>query len=305
MEALIALIATYGLLVVFVSVLLDQGGLPVPAYPPIILTAALATDRGESVWPLLAVAVLAAVIADVVWFLGGRRFGMTLLRLMCRLSLSPDSCVTMTRDIYSRWGAPSLIGAKFVPGFAAVATTLAGENRTKFGSFLFYDTLGAILWAGGAVLLGAIFHEAVNEVLLQLEAFGRWGLPIVLGLIVAFVAWKWWQRHRFLKEIAMARISVPELHQLIAEGRGPLILDVRSAKQRAEGWIPGARFVANLAEADLEPHDEVIVYCDCPNEASAAILAKQLRNRGFGRVRPLAGGFHAWQTEGHEVERGD
>lgn len=301
MDALLALIATYGLLVVFVSVFLDQGGLPVPAYPAVILTAALAADRGESVVPILVVSTVAAVLADLLWFLGGRRFGVGLLRLMCRLSLSPDSCVTMTRDIYSRWGPPSLIGAKFVPGFAAVATTLAGENRTRVASFLFYDTLGALLWSAGAVALGAIFHEAVNEVLLTLEAFGRWGLPILLGLVVAFVAWKWWQRHRFLKEIEMARISVPELHQLIADGKGPLILDVRSAKQRAGGWIPGARFVANLAEAELEPHDEVIVYCDCPNEASAAILAKQLRARGFGRVRPLAGGFHAWMTEGHEV----
>ena len=301
MDALLALIATYGLLVVFVSVFLDQGGLPVPAYPAVILTAALAVDRGESVVPILVVSTVAAVLADLLWFFGGRRFGVTLLRLMCRLSLSPDSCVTMTRDIYSRWGPPSLIGAKFVPGFAAVATTLAGENRTRVGTFLFYDALGALLWSGGAVLLGAIFHEAVNEVLLTLEAFGRWSLPILLGLIAAFVAWKWWQRHRFLKEIEMARISVPELHRLIADGKGPLILDVRSAKQRAEGWIPGARFVANLADVDLEPHDEVIVYCDCPNEASAAILAKQLRNRGFGRVRPLAGGFHAWMTEGHEV----
>lgn len=303
MEALLALIATYGLLVVFVSVLLDQGGLPVPAYPAVIVTAALAVDRGESVLPILVVSTVAAVLADLLWFFGGRRFGVTLLRLMCRLSLSPDSCVTMTRDIYSRWGAPSLIGAKFVPGFAAVATTLAGENRTRVGIFLFYDTLGALLWSGGAVLLGAIFHEAVNEVLLTLEAFGRWGLPVLLGLITAFVAWKWWQRHRFLKEIEMARISVPELHRLITDGKGPLILDVRTAKQRAEGWIPGARFVASLADAELEPYDEVIVYCDCPNEASAAILAKQLRSRGFGRVRPLAGGFHAWMTEGHEVAR--
>lgn len=303
MDALLALIATYGLLVVFVSVFLDQGGLPVPAYPAVILTAALAVDRGESVLPILVVSTVAAVLADLLWFFGGRRFGVTLLRLMCRLSLSPDSCVTMTRDIYTRWGPPSLIGAKFVPGFAAVATTLAGENRTRVGVFLLYDTLGALLWSGGAVLLGAVFHEAVNEVLLTLEAFGRWGLPVLLGLIAAFVAWKWWQRRRFLKEIEMARISVPELHQLITDGKGPLILDVRSARQRADGWIPGARFVANLAEADLEPHDEVIVYCDCPNEASAAILAKQLRVRGFGRVRPLAGGFHAWMTEGHEVAR--
>ena len=303
MDALLALIATYGLLVVFVSVFLDQGGLPVPAYPAVILTAALAVDRGESVVPILVVSTVAAVLADLLWFFGGRRFGMSLLRLMCRLSLSQDSCVAMTRDIYSRWGPPSLIGAKFVPGFAAVATTLAGENRTRVGIFLFYDALGALLWSGGAVLLGAIFHEAVNEVLLTLEAFGRWGLPVLLGLIAAFVAWKWWQRHRFLREIEMARITVPELHQLIADGKGPLILDVRSAKQRAEGWIPGARFVSNLADADLEPHDEVIVYCDCPNEASAALLAKQLRARGFGRVRPLSGGFHAWMTEGHEVAR--
>ncbi|WP_227977761.1 DedA family protein [Arenimonas daejeonensis] len=148
MEALLALIATYGLLVVFVSVLLDQGGLPVPAYPAVIVTAALAVDRGESVLPILVVSTVAAVLADLLWFFGGRRFGVTLLRLMCRLSLSPDSCVTMTRDIYSRWGAPSLIGAKFVPGFAAVATTLAGENRTRVGIFLFYDTLGALLWSG-------------------------------------------------------------------------------------------------------------------------------------------------------------
>lgn len=303
MDTLLALIASYGLLVVFVAVFLDQGGLPVPAYPPVIVTAALAVDQGGSVWPILAVATVAAVLADVIWFFGGRRFGVALLRLMCRLSLSPDSCVNMTRDIYTRWGAPSLIGAKFVPGFAAVATTLAGENRTKFASFLFFDALGALLWAGGAVLLGAIFHEAVNEVLLRLEAFGRWGLPVLFGLIAAFVAWKWWQRRRFLKEIEMARISVPELHELIAQGRGPLILDVRSAKQRAEGWIPGARFVANLAEAELEPHAEVIVYCDCPNEASAALLARQLRERGFGRVRPLAGGFHAWMSEGHDVAR--
>ena len=302
MDSLLALIAAYGLLVVFVAVFLDQGGLPVPAWPPIIVTAALATDRGDSVLPILAVATAAAVLADVLWFFGGRRFGVALLRLMCRLSLSPDSCVSLTRDIYGRWGAPSLIGAKFVPGFAAVATTLAGENRTRFASFLFFDALGALLWAGVAVALGAVFHEAVNEVLLRLEEFGRWGLPLLLGAIAAFVAWKWWQRRRFLKEIEMARITVPELRELLDAGAGPLILDVRPARQRAEGWIPGALFVADLAGAELEPREEVIVYCDCPNEASAALLARQLRARGFGRVRPLAGGFHAWRSGGQVVE---
>lgn len=304
MDVLLQLIATYGLLVVFVSVFLDQGGVPVPAYPPIIVTAAVAVDSGQPLWPIVLVATLAAMLADWLWFLGGRRFGAALLRLMCRLSLSPDSCVLTTRGIYSRWGAPSLIVAKFVPGFAAVATTLAGDTGTSSRRFLFYDGIGAFLWAGAAVALGAIFHEAVNSVLLQLEELGRYGLPLVLGLIAAFVAWKWWQRQRFLRQLRMARITPAELYRLIEDGPAPVILDVRSREERARsGWIPGAIFVSALAEAEQLPRGEVIVYCDCPNEASAAVLARELKRRGFERVRPLAGGFEAWQVAGHLVAR--
>jgi membrane protein DedA with SNARE-associated domain/rhodanese-related sulfurtransferase len=309
-DLLLHLIETYGLLVVFVTVLLDQGGIPVPAYPPIIVTSALAYDQYESVWPILIVATLAALLADLLWFAGGRRLGARLLRLMCRLSLSPDSCVSQTRGIYARWGAPSLMVAKFVPGFAAVATTLAGETRTPVLRFVFFDGLGAMLWAGIAVALGVVFHEAVNEVLLTLEAFGRYALPFLLACIVLFVAWKWWNRKRFLQQIRMARIPVSELRELIDAGRAPLILDIRTPAHRdAEGWIPGARLTDRQSMHE-RPDDatqaatEVIVYCDCPNEASAALLALELRRRGFKKVRPLAGGFEAWVASGFPVHRG-
>lgn len=305
MDTLIHLIASYGLLVVFLSVLLDQGGLPVPAYPPIIVTAALAVDQQHSVWPIVLVAAAAALIADWAWFVGGRRLGAQLLRLMCRLSLSPDSCVLMTRSLYARWGAPSLIVAKFVPGFAAVATTLAGETGTRTGRFLFYDGLGALLWSGIAVAVGVIFHEAVNSVLERLEALGRYGLPVILGLIAAFVVWKWVHRQQVLRQLRMARITPAELRRLIEEGSSPVILDVRPEAHRAvTGWIPGAVFVSSVAEAELMPQDEVIVYCDCPNEVSAAVLARELTRRGFKRVRPLAGGFEAWRSSGNAVANG-
>jgi len=303
MDMLLELIANYGLLVAVVAVFLDQGGLPIPAYPPLIVASAMAFDADESVLPILAVATVAAVAADALWFAGGRRFGVRLLRFMCRLSLSPDSCVMSTRDRYSRWGPASLIGAKFIPGFAAVATTLAGENRTPFLRFVFFDAVGAFLWAGLAIALGVIFHAAVNDVLLRLEDLGHVGLWLVLAAIGAFIAWKWWQRQRFLKEIRMARITVPELYQLIEEGKGPLIFDVRTVEQRAGGWIPGAMFVANPSDAPPASQEEVIVYCDCPSEASAAILARELKRRGFVRVRPLAGGFLAWQAEGYAIDR--
>lgn len=302
MDTLLHLIAVYGLLVVFVSVFLDQGGIPVPAYPPIIVTAALAVDQGKSLWPIVLVATAAAVMADWLWYVGGRRLGTRLLRLMCRLSISPDSCVLMTRGIYGRWGAPSLIVAKFIPGFAAVATTLAGETGTRPGRFLLFDGIGALLWAGLAVALGATFHEAVNSLLERIEDLGRMALPVLLALIVAFVVWKLLRRQLFLRQLRMARITPAELSQLIDGGASPLILDVRPEPQRVlSGWIPGAVFVRTVGEAALIPGDEVIVYCDCPNEASAAVLARALNKRGFKRVRPLAGGFEAWKQDGHTV----
>ena len=68
-------------------------------------------------WFLLVMAVLACLIADSGWYLAGGRYGGRVLRLICRLSLTPDSCVSQTESVFDRWGARSLIVAKFVPGF--------------------------------------------------------------------------------------------------------------------------------------------------------------------------------------------
>jgi rhodanese-related sulfurtransferase len=224
---------------------------------------------------------------------------------MCKLSLSPDSCVMRTRGIYARYGVASLIVAKFVPGFAAVATTLAGETGTKTRTFLFYDTIGAALWAGGAVLLGILFHDAVEDVLTWLEQLGHFALPVLIGLIGLFIAYKWWRRQSFLRALRMARISPDELGARIEAGNAPLIFDVRAAIDRDRtGWIPGALFVAMPDDARAHVQDEVVVYCDCPNEISAAVLAHALRARGFRKVRPLAGGFDAWRAQGRAIEGG-
>lgn len=304
MDTLLHIIESYGLWVVFVCVLLDQGGLPFPSYAPMIVTAALATDRHESLLPVLLVATLAALTADLAWFAGGRRFGHQLLRLMCRVSLSPDSCVGLTRRIYVRWGAPSLILAKYIPGFAAVSTTLAGESGTSWRRFIVYDAIGAALWAGGAVAIGAIFHEAVEAVLVQLDQLGQLAVLLLVAAIVLFVAVKWWQRHRFMAQIRMSRISIDELTSLLDSGSAATILDVRTPERRAQsGWIPGSINVRDITELRLAPGDEVIVYCDCPNDASAAVVAKKLKELGFKRVRPLAGGIEAWQARGRPVDR--
>jgi len=304
METLLHVIETYGLWVVFLCVLLDQGGLPVPAYPPMIVTAALAVDARTPVWPILLVAVAATVAADLLWYAGGRRFGAALLKLMCRISLSPDSCIGRTRRLYGRWGAPSLILAKYIPGFAAVATTLAGETGTSLRRFLAYDAIGAALWAGGAVALGAIFHEAVESVLLELERLGHYALVVLLAALALFVVGKWWQRHRFLASIRMGRITPGELNALLQAGPRAAVLDVRTPERRAQtGWIPGSILLRDVAELTLDRDDEIVVYCDCPNDASAAVMARTLKEQGYRRVRPLAGGVDAWRGEGLPIDR--
>jgi membrane protein DedA with SNARE-associated domain len=236
-EALVQFIEAYGLWFVFACVLLDQGGLPTPAYPPIIVTAALAVDSDRSLFNILLVATVAAILADVLWYACGKRFGAAMLRLMCKISLSPDSCVGATRRVYGRWGAPSLIFAKYVPGLAAVATTLAGETRIGLGRFILFDGIGAALWAAGAVAIGVIFRDAVEAVLLTLEQLGNLALLLFVLAIALFVAMKWRQRRRFLMQIRMARLRPEELDALMRTERDLTILDVRSAERRARtGW---------------------------------------------------------------------
>jgi membrane protein DedA with SNARE-associated domain/rhodanese-related sulfurtransferase len=303
MELLLHIIATYGLLAVFVSVFLDQGGLPLPAYPILITTSAIAWKQDESVLPIVLVASFAAVAADWLWFVGGRRLGARLVQIMCRLSLSPDSCIVSTRRTYSRWGPASLIVAKFVPGLAAVATTMAGEARTRIGSFLLFDGIGAALWASVAVVLGVAFSDAVESVLDDLDRLGHFAWPILLLALIAFIGWKWLRRHYFVRQLRMTRISSGELHEMLQSDTQPLIIDVRSEQYRVQtGWIPGAIFVTLTERFELPPHDQVVVYCDCPDELSAALLSRELKRLGCRNVRPLAGGFEAWRASGHPID---
>jgi membrane protein DedA with SNARE-associated domain/rhodanese-related sulfurtransferase len=304
MDFLVHLITAYGIWVVFASVLVDQIGIPLPAYPLVVVAAGLATARHESVWPILAAAIVASMLADCVWFVGGRFVGTRLVRGICRLSLSPDSCVLSTRRSFARFGPVSLLVAKFVPGFAAVATALAGETRVPVRSFLLFDGLGALLWAGIAVALGVLFHDAVKDVLDALDSLGHYAVPILLGLLVAFVAWKWFRRWSLLRQLRMTRITAPEVNRILEEGMELLILDVRPEALRAQtGWLPRAVFDDGVDRTPPPPHVPVVVYCDCPNELSAALIARELGKRGFHDVRPLAGGFHGWQASGFPVER--
>ncbi len=306
MDTLIRLIAEYGLLFVFANILLQQLGAPLPGYPMLMVTGALAA-RGElNVFALLGTAVLACLIADLTWYAIGRRSGRRVLRTLCQISLSPDGCVRQTESIFTRFGPPSLLVAKFVPGFASVATALAGAIHIPRAAFLVYDTIGAAVWVGVGLGLGWLFSPAIEQIVELLAQFGQWGLMLLAVVIALFIAAKWWQRHRFNRQLRMARLSVESLAELLDRGERPMIVDVRAAIAQDEGRIPGAIHSGGRELApELLGHPKdalIVVYCACPNDASAVVTARQLLQHGFRDVRPLAGGIDAWTAAGRTLE---
>jgi membrane protein DedA with SNARE-associated domain len=264
---LVAYVAQYGVLLVFANVLAEQIGIPLPALPTLIVAGALAHDGRLSFAALLAAALVASLGADLIWYALGRRYGNRILKTLCRISLSPDSCVRQTEGIFERWGMASLVAAKFITGFSTVAPPLAGAMGAKLPSFLFYDALGTVLWAGGGLLLGYAFHSAIDDVLSFLEGLGAGALYVLGAALVLFVLFKWWQRRRFYKTLRMARITVDELRRMFDGEPKPVVFDVRTPAERKyePRRIPGANtMMATDLDSNLpgiSPETEIVLYC--------------------------------------------
>ena len=291
------------------NVLLDQIGLPVPAIPTLIVAGAIAADGQMPLSALFAWSVIACLVADCGWYLVGQKYGIRVLKTLCKISLEPDSCVSQTQIRFERWGINSLVIAKFISGLAIIASPMAGAMRIGWLRFVFLSTCGAILWVGSGLVAGMLFKEQIARLLEHLSEIGGLAGAGVVILLAAYIAFKWWERSRFYKLLRMARISVADLYELIQEGASPVIIDVRSITARAlePRWIPGALHVPlqDVARRLKElPRDrDIILYCTCPSEASAARVAKILMNHGFKRVRPLHGGLDAWVAAGYDVEK--
>ena len=300
------LIERHGLALVFANVLLEQVGLPIPAVPTLIVCGALAAEGRVSAAAVLGLAFLACMIGDGLWFLAGRLYGRRVLRFLCGISLSPDSCVRQTQTQFERWGGIALVAAKFIPGLSTVAPPLAGAMRYGWVRFTLLNSLGILVWAGLAIGAGMLFHAQVSALLVWLEALGRAAVALIVAVLCAYVSFKWWERRRLYKTLRVARITVDELRKLMGQARKPVIVDLRAQLPGDERRsIPGA-IVMDLAEvrnvrSGLPRDNDIVFLCDCPNEASAASAAKGLMDLGYTRVRPLLGGLDAWIAAGYEL----
>ncbi len=245
-------------------VFLEQAGIPIPAIPALLAMGTLGGTGYFALGPAFLLASAAAMAGDMIWYVAGRTRGRSVLKLLCRVSIEPDSCVRTTENAYARIGAGALLFSKFVPGLSTAAPPLAGLTGISTTRFLVYDAAGTIIWVGTFLTLGYMFRDQIEPLLEWLDRTGG-RLAFIISLTIAlYVAWKWFQRRRFIRKMRIARITPEDVMAKISAGENPVMVDLRSVGD-GDMRLPGA---IAMAVADLEtrhqeiPRDrDIIVYC--------------------------------------------
>jgi|WetSurMetagenome_2_1015567.scaffolds.fasta_scaffold88558_2 membrane protein DedA with SNARE-associated domain/rhodanese-related sulfurtransferase len=309
MNQILLFLAEHGGAVLFVVVLAEQLGLPLPSLPWIVAAGALAADGRINLSTALAGIITACLIADVIWFKLGQHSGPRILGVLCRLSLQPDSCVRRTRNLFDHHGMRSVVVAKFVPGLSTIVPPLAGISGVRLRRFLLFDAIGSLLHGGIFLLVGVLFRHQLDRLLSGLARLGNWGLVLLTVAAMAYISFKFLQRRRLLRHSRVARIDADEVRRRQMAGESLTIFDLRSSAEleRDPQVITGARRV-DYDELKKHGHKlardrDIIVYCSCPNEVSSASITLDLRRQGLSRVRPIIGGIDAWRNRHYPTEQ--
>jgi membrane protein DedA with SNARE-associated domain/rhodanese-related sulfurtransferase len=299
----------YGYALLFAWVLVGQLGIPLPATPVLLAAGALCAENELSFGLALLCGLGAALLADSAWFFAGRHYGHFVLRILCRLSLEPTTCVRKTESAYSRRHGVTLLFAKFVPGLSMLAPPVAGQKGMALRSFLLFDSIGATLWVGALLAAGRTFGALLQHDPTLLDWVGKFSAALLLVGVVGFLLGRIVRRKMVLSEFIRARLEPQELKSWLDAGEDVFIVDVRHPLElRDEPFtLPGALHIAvdKLVERNQElPRDrEIVVYCDCrPSDATAVATATKLQKLGLERVRPLRGGYGEWKRLGFPLE---
>ena len=300
-------IIRYGYLIVFLWVLAEQLGMPVPS-APLLLTAGTLTATHKLYLPLvLGSALLGSLIADSVWYIFGKRYGAAVVRLVCRLSMETSACVRKTEGYFVKRGPAALLIAKFIPGLGTVAAPIAGQIGMDYSRFLLFDAGGILLWSVSVTVGGRFFGDVLKRNPDALSWTGHFAVLLFVLLLAGFLVYRMLQRRAFLRSVHMARVEPRDLKRMMDDGQSVFIVDLRHPLDYLPDprTLPGALNLTPgklVEESDRIPRDqEIVLFCTCPSEATAAKMALTLRKMGINRVRPLRGGYDEWKRLGYPL----
>ncbi len=304
----------YAYAILFLWVLVEMIGLPVPSVPLLLTAGTLSAMHPARVNGFVAmlVVIAACLIADTFSYWLGRRYGHAILQLLCRFSFEASTCVVKTERYFEKRGAATLLFSKFVPGLSTVAQPIAGQIGMPYGRFLLYDAGGSALWAITYLLAGYFFGDIAQRSQMFLTELGHFAVVIFVLMVLSLMVHKLWKQRRFLSGVRQMRVAPEELLRMIemAERQDnipPFIVDLRHPLD----YLPDPRVVPGslrVSPSELTSHSaqlprdrDVILYCTCPSEETSGKVALQLRKLGINRVRPLRGGFEGWRNAGYPL----
>jgi len=314
MHSIVQFLVKNGYPVLFVGVFANQVGLPVPGILFLLAAGALAGSGRLSLIAALGLAVSASLLADLAWYEAGRRWGDRILHFIYSLATDPDAAERRSKKNFAKYGPAVLLVAKFVPGLDAAAPPLAAISGTSRLRFLTFDAVGAGLWSGVYSGLGYAFSRDLDRAAAYAARMGQLFALVAFAGLCIYLGRKLARWCRFIREFRLARITPEELKAKLDAGEQVFIVDLqgRWSHPRERQGIPGAvridpyrlghyRAYDRKTPAPLPRDREVVLYCDSPHEFTSARVALAMQQRGFSRVRPLAGGLRAWQERGFLV----
>jgi membrane protein DedA with SNARE-associated domain len=257
------LVVGHPYLVLLASGLLERVGAPLLFSPVLVAAGALAAGShlrfDLAVW----IALATCVIGDSLWYEIGRKKGASVLSMLCRISLEPDSCVRRSKVFFEKGANRTLIFSKWLPGVSHVVPAVAGLSGIERQHFFVMNSAGSALWIVALMLAGYLPVERMHVA----SAVGPILFEGSLVVLAANVGIKYMQRRKFLKELYKSRITPQDLLQLMEGGANVVVLDLRHPLDSLADprTLPGAiRVLPNevTSRADMLPKDgEIILYC--------------------------------------------
>jgi membrane protein DedA with SNARE-associated domain len=260
-------VVRYGYALLFVWVLVEQAGLPIPAIPLLLASGALAAQGRMHLALAMLIPALASLCSDSFWYFFGKRRGAIVLNLLCRIALEPDSCVRKTETTFSRFGPRTLLICKFVPGLNTAAPTLSGMVGVDFPRFVLFDFLGALLWTGAYAGLGFLFGKQLDRIAAGASRFGGSLLLLFIALVIAYVLYRWNERRRFIEQVKGDRITPDELKHKLESGEPLTIIDLRHPLDRLTDprTLPHALQISpeelEARHGEIARDGEIVLFC--------------------------------------------
>jgi membrane-associated protein len=159
-----------------------------PGASLLFASGVLAAANVLNIWILVPGVIIAAVLGDSVGYWFGSKVGGALYN-------RPDSrffrkeYIEKTKLFFDKYGTRTILFARFIPIVRTFAPIMAGVGAMRYSTFLFYNIIGALIWAGGVTLLGYFLGRSIPDA----EKFILPLVLVIVGFTLIPLATHWWQ----------------------------------------------------------------------------------------------------------------